>query len=339
MEPGGSITSHRQVVGGNLLKFSRELLLTESQSAGFRPEILEKVLHLIGLLNAFNSHPFLKDRLALKGGTALNLFLFDLPRLSVDIDFNYVGSPDRETMLSERPKIEQAIRAISGREGLTVRRATEDHAAITFFLRYESVLGQGGDLKVDLNFMFRTPLWSAVKMDSWRIGPYTARGIPVLNIHELAGGKLAALLARRASRDLFDVHGLLTRTDLDPHRLRLAFVIYGAINRKDWRSVQASDVHFAKTDLNKELIPLLRKGAEGMESHTRWAERLVEETRTALELLLPFTEAEKEFLDQLLDYGEIAPTCLTMDREVAERIRQHPGLEWKALNVRKFKSR
>ena len=86
-------------MGGNLLKFSRELLLTESQSAGFRPEILEKVLHLIGLLNAFNSHPFLKDRLALKGGTALNLFLFDLPRLSVDIGFNYVGSPDRKTML------------------------------------------------------------------------------------------------------------------------------------------------------------------------------------------------------------------------------------------------
>lgn len=326
-------------MGGSLLKFSRELLLDESQSAGFRPEILEKVLHLIGLLNAFNGHPFLKDRLALKGGTALNLFLFDLPRLSVDIDFNYVGSPDRETMLSERHKIKQAMRAVCGREGLTVRRETEDHAAITFFLRYESVLGQGGDLKVDLNFMFRIPLWSAVKMDSWRIGPYTARGIPLLDIHELAGGKLAALLARRASRDLFDVHALLTRKGLDLQRLRLAFVIYGAINRKDWRSVQASDVHFSKTDLDKELIPLLRKGADGTESSTLWAQRLVEGTRTALAFLLPFTQAEKEFLDRLLDYGEIAPACLTRDRQVAERIRQHPALEWKALNVREFKSR
>ena len=193
------------------MKFSREFLLAESGSTGFRPEILEKVFHLIGLLNGFNSHPFLKDRLVLKGGTALNLFLFDLPRLSVDIDLNYVGSPDRETMLSERPKIEEAVRAVSGREGLSVRRSTTEHAAITFFLRYDSVLGQGGDLKVDLNFMFRVPLWSVVKLDSRRIGPYEAEGVPVLDIHELAGGKLAALLARRASRDLFDVHALLKK--------------------------------------------------------------------------------------------------------------------------------
>ena len=84
------------------MKFSKELLLAESESTGFRPEILEKVFHLIGLLNGFNGHPFLKDRVALKGGTAVNLFIFDLPRLSVDIDLNYVGAPDKDTMLSER---------------------------------------------------------------------------------------------------------------------------------------------------------------------------------------------------------------------------------------------
>lgn len=325
-------------MGGDFLKFSKEILLAESESTGFRPEILEKVFHLIGLLNGFNSHPFLKDRLALKGGTALNLFLFELPRLSVDIDLNYVGSPDRETMLSERPKIEEAVRAVSSREGLSVRRVTSEHAAITFFLRYESVLGQGGDLKVDLNFMFRVPLWTVAKMDSRRIGPYGAEGVSVLDIHELAGGKLAALLARRASRDLFDVHALLTGSGLDPQRLRLAFIIYGAINRKDWRSVQVSDVDFTESDLKKDLLPLLRKDAQELESITRWAERLVEETRNALESLLPFTGSEKEFLDRLLDYGEIKPVLLTGDEGLAARIRHHPGLEWKALNVREFKS-
>ncbi|AFM28229.1 nucleotidyl transferase AbiEii/AbiGii toxin family protein [Desulfomonile tiedjei] len=321
------------------MKFSREFLLTESESTGFRPEILEKVFHLIGLLNGFNSHPFLKERLALKGGTALNLFLFDLPRLSVDIDLNYVGSPNRETMLSERPKIEEAVIAVSGREGLSVRRSTEEHAAITFFLRYESVLGQGGDLKVDLNFMFRVPLWPLVKMDSRRIGPYGVESVPILDIHELAGGKLAALLARRASRDLFDVHALLTGSGLDPHRLRLAFVVYGAINRKDWRSVQVSDVDFTERELKKELMPLLRKEAQELEYVTQWAERLVEETRKALESLLPFTEEEREFLDRLLDHGEIMPALLTGDGELAKRLGEHPGLQWKALNVRQFKGR
>jgi len=66
---------------------------------------------------------------------------------------------------------------------------------------------------------------------------------------------------------------------------------------------------------------------------------LAEETRNALESLLPFTASEKEFLDRFLDYGEIVPVLLTEDQGLAARIRRHPGLEWKALNVPEFKGR
>lgn len=66
---------------------------------------------------------------------------------------------------------------------------------------------------------------------------------------------------------------------------------------------------------------------------------LVKETRNALESLLPFIASEKEFLDRLLDHGEIKPILLTEDEGLAARIRHHPGLEWKALNVRDFKGR
>jgi hypothetical protein len=90
------------------MRVSREKLTNESQATGFRPEVLEKVVHLLNLLEGFNRHPFLKGRLALKGGTALNLFLFDVPRLSVGIDLNYIGSVSRAVMTSERPKVEQA---------------------------------------------------------------------------------------------------------------------------------------------------------------------------------------------------------------------------------------
>lgn len=55
---------------------SRETLLKEAGTSGFRPEILEKVLYLLRLLDAIHRHPYLKDRLVLKGGTALNLFEF-----------------------------------------------------------------------------------------------------------------------------------------------------------------------------------------------------------------------------------------------------------------------
>src|SRR3990167_2752389 len=73
------------------MNISKETLLAESNRAGFRAEILEKVIRLIDLLNAFSNDIFLKSRIALKGGTALNLFYFDLPRLSVDIDLNFIS--------------------------------------------------------------------------------------------------------------------------------------------------------------------------------------------------------------------------------------------------------
>ncbi|MCK4727607.1 MAG: nucleotidyl transferase AbiEii/AbiGii toxin family protein, partial [Desulfobacterales bacterium] len=216
------------------MRISREKLLSEAEATGFREEVLEKVILLLNLLEGFRSHPFLKDRLALKGGTALNLFMFDLPRLSVDIDLNYVGSAEREIMLAERPKVELAIRAVCEREGFSIRRMPIEHAGGKWSLRYESALGQGGNLELDLNFVFRVPLWPVVSQDSNSVGVYKASRISVLDPHELAAGKLTALLARHADRDLFDVHLLLTHGGLDNRRLRLAFVVYGAMNRKDW---------------------------------------------------------------------------------------------------------
>jgi predicted nucleotidyltransferase component of viral defense system len=98
------------------MKLSFKILAEEAGRTGFRPEVLEKVCRLQRLLAGFCRHPFLKNRLALKGGTALNLFLFDMPRLSVDIDLNYIGQVDREAMLAERPQVEQAIQDVCRRE-------------------------------------------------------------------------------------------------------------------------------------------------------------------------------------------------------------------------------
>ena len=320
------------------MKVSREKLFAEAEATGFRPEILEKVFHLLNLLEGFRSHPFLKGRLALKGGTALNLFVFDLPRLSSDIDLNYVGEADRKIMLEERPKLEQAIQAVCSREDLTVTRLPEDHAGGKWRLRYDSALGEGGNLEVDLNFMFRVLLWPVIPHDSRQVGSYRASQIPILDIHELAAGKLTALLARQTSRDLFDTHLLLTQQRLDRQRLRLAFVVYGAMNRKDWRTISPDDVGFEPKELQNHLVPTVsRRFLEYLGKTDKWATRLVEECRQALEVVLPFSESEAEFLNMILDYGEIKPGLLTSDEELATRIASHPWLQWKALNVRKHK--
>jgi predicted nucleotidyltransferase component of viral defense system len=110
------------------MRVSRERLAIEAEATGFRPEILEKVIHLLGLLEDLAGHPYLRGRLALKGGTALNLFVFDVPRLSVDADLNYIGAADRATMLEERPRVEEALQAVFARRGYGVRRTPSDHA-------------------------------------------------------------------------------------------------------------------------------------------------------------------------------------------------------------------
>ncbi len=244
------------------MRISRESLERDAAATGFRAEILEKAIHLFSLLDGFHKHPFLKAKWALKGGTALNLFWFEVPRLSVDIDLNYIGQVEREAMLAERPKIEVAIQAVCSREGFTVARIPSEHAGGKWRLRYESGIGAGGNLEVDVNFMLRLPLWPVTSSDSRRLGSRQVVGVPVLDLHELAAGKLAALLSRHASRDLFDAHQLLTRATLDPTRLRLAFVVYGAMNRKDWRTVTAADVGFAPAEVERELLPTLRREGE-----------------------------------------------------------------------------
>jgi len=320
------------------MKLSAEKLSIEAESTGFRPDVLEKVAHLMGLLETLQAHPFLKGKLVLKGGTALNLFAFDIQRLSVDIDLNYVGAVSRESMLEDRPKVEQALQAVFKREGFTVRRMPEEHAGGKWALRYQSVSGQRGNLEVDINFMYRVPLWPVKIMDSRQLGTWRSTGIPVMDIHELAAGKLAALLARRKARDLFDSHRILHMDGLDPELLRIAFVVYGAMNRKDWRTISIEDVDFDATELTRQLIPMLRLGAiQGTDGTGNYGKNLVKECRQVLSAVLPLNDAEMEFLNLLLEKGEIDSTILTADVTLQNRIQQQPLLEWKALNVRKHK--
>lgn len=85
---------------------SRERLLAESAGTGFAPAMLEKVIRLLGVLDLVNRHPRLAGKLALKGGTALNLFFFDLPPGGA-YGTDDVGRPRRGVVpppLRERPR-------------------------------------------------------------------------------------------------------------------------------------------------------------------------------------------------------------------------------------------
>ncbi len=309
-----------------------------AESTGFRAEMVEKVLHLLNLLDALNSHPFLKGKWVLKGGTALNMFMLDLPRLSVDIDLNYIGTLNREGMLMDRPKFDQAAQAVFSREGFIIKRVPDEHAGGKWRLSYQSFTGQSGNLEVDLNFMFRQPLWDIQLTDSYLLGEFQSKSIPVLDLHELAAGKLAALMARGQARDLFDSYRILSMDNLELDRLRIAFVVYGGMNRKDWRTVSIEDVNFDPAELTRLLIPTLDiRAIQEQGSPAEFGARLVRECREGLSMVLPLNDAEREFLDLLLDKGEIDSAILTDDETLQKRIQQQPLLEWKALNVRQYK--
>jgi predicted nucleotidyltransferase component of viral defense system len=313
-------------------------LIREAAAMGFRTEVLEKVIRLLELTDTLPRHPFLRTRIALKGGTALNLFVFDLPRLSVDIDLNYVGTADRETMLADRPKLEQAIEAVCGRLGIQVKRVPSDHAGGKWRLSYATVTGRTGTMELDLNFMLRTPLWPQTAADSGSVATIAATGVPVLDAHELAAGKLAALFSRGASRDLFDVRELLRRGGLDRMKLRLGFAVYGGINRRDWREVSLNDVQADPKEVNRLLLPLLRSNIAPERSLIqRWTEQLVADCRDLLSIVLPFDRHEREFLDRLNDRGDIVAELITDDARLQKVIREHPALLWKTHNVRKHR--
>lgn len=142
---------------------SKAQLLKEAKARGYKPEILEKVYRLLDTFKQILSVPYLKKRLVLKGGTALNLFHFDqFPRLSIDIDLNYIGALDRETMLSEKPVIIDAIHQILLQNQFERHRSPMHHAGGKMVWFYPSILGQRGSLEIDLNFMYRQPLYPIV---------------------------------------------------------------------------------------------------------------------------------------------------------------------------------
>ena len=81
--------------------YNKAALARSAAQMGFVRDTFEKVARLEEVLNFLNTEPFLKDHLRLKGGTAINLTIFSLPRLSVDIDMDYVPNDDLEELLGK----------------------------------------------------------------------------------------------------------------------------------------------------------------------------------------------------------------------------------------------
>lgn len=83
-----------------MMQFDRMTLGKKARELGFVCDPFEKICRLAGVLNFIQRDALLSNALALKGGTAINLTIFNLPRLSVDIDMDFSENVPREEMLT-----------------------------------------------------------------------------------------------------------------------------------------------------------------------------------------------------------------------------------------------
>ena len=329
---------------GLLTPPTRRELADLAAGTGFRPDMLEKAVRLLALADDIAAHPYLGGRLALTGGTALNMFVLDAPRLSFDLDYNYIGAVDRDTMKAERPAVQTALADVVVEHGLRVKKRpnlARDHAGGKWDLRYQDAFGGSEGLSIDVSYVRRVPLWPTTPHDSHRLGRWQATGVPLFDIHEIAAGKLCALYDRGAPRDLYDAGLIPGLPGLDPAKLRTAFVVYGGGARRDWRTVTAKPAVVTTDALSRQLRHALTH-AEAQRTRPLSADAylagLEAKAAPARRAVVPFTPSEHAFLDALLDQGRIEPQVLTTDERLQGRIASEPWLLWKALNVRRHRA-
>lgn len=317
---------------------SRETLQSLASETGHQPGTLEKVLRLLDLLQEIAADDVLASRLALKGGTALNVFYLALDRLSVDIDVNYIGALDRAAMLGERPAVEGALNRLLAAQGYQVRRQPDEHAGGKWIARHASSLGGQGALEIDINFMMREPLFGVVRMNSIRLGDAEASGVTLLDLHEIVAGKLVALLDRRAARDLFDARRIFAIEGLNWQWIKVAMLAIGAAGRNDWRAASVNNVGADPNELRQKLLICLpRAYFNEAGSINAWIEETTALCRTRLAPMLDLTVGERRFLDGVIERGSIDASGLGVESDIQERIARMPMLHWKTENIRKAK--
>ena len=127
-----------------------------AQQHGFVRDTFEKVLRLKEILRFMNEEEYLREHLLLKGGTAINLAVFNLPRLSVDIDMDYTPNDAKEDMLVAREKITSLIKEYMEAEGYLLSSGSRfTHSLDAFYYQYQNAGGNRDMIKLELNYSLR----------------------------------------------------------------------------------------------------------------------------------------------------------------------------------------
>ncbi len=178
--------------------------------------------------------------------------------------------------------------------------------------------------------MYRCPLSQVQEKDSVSFSDNKVTGLKVLDIHELAAGKLTALLERGTGRDFFDVYHLFKREDINQHKLRVSFVLYSAMcSKKHIPSISVDSISVDRINLKNKLVPVMKSTyREGFANQEDWVEHVESLVRSHFSSLLPFTSDELKFIELVLNGRGIKPELITSDECLIAAAKVHPALVW-----------
>ncbi len=310
-----------------MMQFDRICLGRQAKELGFVRDTYEKVCRLADVLSFMESDPLLSGSLALKGGTAINLTIFDLPRLSVDIDMDFSQNVPREKMLLEREQICARIsKYMTGAGYVLSSKSKQYHALDSFVYEYANIGGMKDNLKIEINYMLRCHVFPVSRRVARQ--PWNGKEFTVLSVHpmEIFATKVVALLNRFAARDLYDIFNLSRARLFDEaqeDQLKKLTIFYSAITAEavpehfDFGGVGKITAQKIKTDLK----PVLRS-AENFD-----LSMVKEQVMNYMKgILLP--EGDLSFW-KFFSEGEYVPELLFDDSEILSRIKQHPMALWK----------
>lgn len=309
-------------------KFDKITLGRQARELGFVRDTFEKVCRLAEILSFIEQDPVLADSLALKGGTAINLTIFDLPRLSVDIDLDFSKNVNRDDMLAERKEITDHLNRYMTAAGYTLSaKSKQYHALDSFVYEYTNAGGAKDNLKIEINYMLRCHVLPLEKRPVKL--PWLKEKVNVLAVAplEIFAAKIVALLSRTAPRDLYDIANLQKYDFFSADELALlrqCAVFYSAIAAEqapttfNFGTIHELDPHRIRTDL----IPVLRR-TERFD-----LQAAQDKTIDFLSNFMIPTATEIVFW-QAFNNKEYRPDLVFSDPAQLDRITQHPMARWK----------
>jgi hypothetical protein len=300
---------------------------------GYAAVSLEKVTRLGEIASAIAHHPLLGDALALKGGTAFNLCFGDAPaRLSVDLDYNYIALAEREKMLEDRPRIEDAVGTLIQRLGYRVQRSADAFAGRKTFAIYRSVLGPSERVEIDLNFLWRVPLAGVEQAALWQPGELDRPKVQTVSLLELCVGKLLALFDRTAPRDAWDVarFPVIAADTIKSSSFRKWFIASSATlpHPLPTYTRERLATRLTREFIDEQLVPMIAT------SSSADVEELCDRAWTVVAPFTQLNDDEEKYVNEIHNAALRPELLFPEDSAEARRLASHPAIRWKVENVR-----